>query len=214
MQATQYFDARLVEVSTTAELVIEYQGSTLRLPGYPRTDGRPDEFTIREIGQTGIAMFVARTEHSPEFYRFEPYGDQTMRRAYELDVFARPDQPGIGFDGYNGEAIGWRNEAQPEGFLAPRGIVPGANGFIADETANITIGIPPEFCDLCVQVKRSPEDVLRGFIADAAGLNSYLNCPRADGYSSNGSDERMMARDYFERAHGMWRDEYNRAPDR
>ncbi|EIF32238.1 hypothetical protein BCh11DRAFT_07826 [Burkholderia sp. Ch1-1] len=209
MQATQYFDARLIEVSATAELVIEYQGNTLSVPGYPRTDGKLDDFTASKIGQIGVATFVAKTEHHAAFYRFEPYGDQTLRRAFELDVFERPERAGIGCDGYNGEAIGWRSEAQPEGFLAPRGIVPGANGFIADETENITIAVPPEFRDLCAEVKRQPEDVLRGFIADAAGLNSYVNCPRADGYSCNGSDERMMARDYFERAHGMWRDEYN-----
>lgn len=207
MQGTQYFDARLLEVSATGELVIAYQGSTLRLSGYPRSDGKPDEYTAQKIGQIGVATFVAKTEHSPEFYRFEPYGDQTLRRAFELDVFERPNRPGIGLDGVNVETIGWRNETEPDGFLAPRGIVPGSNGFIADETTNITIGIPPEFYDLCAEVKRQPEEVLRGFIADAADLNSYLNCPRADGYSSNGSDERMMARDYFERAYGMWREE-------
>lgn len=209
MQATQYFDARLVEVSAAGELMIEYQGGTLSLPGYPRTDGKPDEFTTKKIGQIGVATFAPATEHHAAFYRFEPYGDQTLRRAFELDVFERPKRAGMGYDGYNGEVIGWRSETQPEGFLAPRGIVPGANGFIADETQNITIAVPPEFYDLCAEVKKQPEDVLRGFIADAAGLNSYVNCPRADGFGSNGSDERMMARDYFERAHGMWRDEYN-----
>ena len=132
-----------------------------------------------------------------------------MRRAYELDVFERPERAGIGYDGYNGEVIGWRSETQPEGFLAPRGIVPGANGFVADDTQNITIAVPSEFFDLCAEVNLSPEVVLRGFIADVAALDNYLNCPRADGYGSNGSDERMMARDYFERAHGMWRDENN-----
>ncbi|WP_027793194.1 hypothetical protein [Paraburkholderia acidipaludis] len=209
MKATQYFDARLIEVSAVGEIVVEYQGGTVRLPGYPRSDGMIDTWITEEIGKIGVATFAPETEHSPAFYRFEPYANQTMRRAYELDMFARPEPPGIGFDGYNVESIGWRNDVLPEGFLAPRGIVPGANGFISDETINITIGIPPEFCDLCAEVKRSPEDVLRGFIADAAGLNNYINCPRADGFGSNGSDERMMARDYFERAHGMWRDRYS-----
>ncbi|RQU83913.1 hypothetical protein [Burkholderia cenocepacia] len=209
MQATQYFDSRLVEVSATGELVIEYQASTLRVPGYPRTDGKIDEFLAKKIGQIGVATFVSATEHHPAFYRFEPYGDQTMRRAYELDDFRRPQRAGMGYDGYNEEVIGWRSEAQPEGFLAPRGLVPGANGFIADDTENITIAVPREFYDLCAEVKKSAEDVLRGFIADVAALDNYLNCPRADGYGSNGSDERMMARDYFERAHGMWRDENN-----
>jgi len=48
--------------------------------------------------------------------------------------------------------------------------------------------------------------VLRGFIADAASLNNYMAEPRADGYSSNGSDERMLAYDYIERAYGMRRE--------
>lgn len=212
MQATQYFDARLIEVSAADELVIEYQGGTLRLPGYPgiatRSNGAVDQFTAEKIGQIGVARFVAKTEHSPSFYRFEAYYDQTMRRAYELDVFERPDRPGIGLDGYNGESIGWRNDSNPDGFLAPRGIVPGKNGeFIEDTTTNVTIGVPEEFIQLCAEFKLQPENVLRGFIADACGLQSYMDCPRADGYSSNGSDERMKARDYIERAYAMWRDD-------
>lgn len=63
----------------------------------------------------------------------------------------------------------------------------------------ITIELPQEFLDLCKQDKVEPEQVLRGFIADLAEITSWANNPRKDGYSTNGSDERMMARQYYER---------------
>ncbi|MCG7877237.1 MAG: hypothetical protein N0C90_13015 [Candidatus Thiodiazotropha endolucinida] len=69
----------------------------------------------------------------------------------------------------------------------------------------VTIELPDEFVDLCKDDETSAEDVLRGFIADLCGIMNYANNPRADGYSSNGSDERMMARDYYDRAgYGRW----------
>lgn len=209
MQGKQFFDARLKEVGADSALLIEYQGSTLRLPGYPRPDNRPlDDFTARKIGQIGVATFEPASEGTPAFYRFEPYADQTMRRAFELDVFERPPRPGMGHDGYNDTTLGWRSESQPDGFHAPNGIIPGKDGaFIQDQTQNITISIPPEFFALCDDFNQEPESVLRGFIADACGLNNYLNCPRADGYSSNGSDERMQAYAYIERAYATFRDE-------
>ncbi|MCZ8382807.1 hypothetical protein O6P37_28450, partial [Mycobacterium sp. CPCC 205372] len=37
---------------------------------------------------------------------------------------------------------------------------------------------------------------------DAAGLHNLLSCPRADGYGSNGSDERQFASDWIDRAYG------------
>lgn len=208
MQGTQYFDARLIEIGADGALVVEYQGTTLRLAGFPRSDNSTDSFYASNIGQIGVATFVSGTERSPAFYRFSPYADQTMRRAFELDVFERPGAPGYGLDGHNDLAVGWRSDSQPEGFLAPNGIVPGKNGaFIEDQTENVTIGIPREFIDLCAEVGQQPETVLRGFIADACGLNNYVAFPRADGYSSNGSDERMQAHAYIERAYGMYRQE-------
>ena len=39
----------------------------------------------------------------------------------------------------------------------------------------------------------TPEQVLRGFIADLAEIVNWAADPRTDGYSSNGSDERRMA---------------------
>lgn len=63
----------------------------------------------------------------------------------------------------------------------------------------VTITLPDEFIALCQYDETDPETVLRGFIADLCGIISWAAHPREDGYSSNGSDERMMARDYYER---------------
>jgi hypothetical protein len=63
----------------------------------------------------------------------------------------------------------------------------------------LTLDLPPEFVELCAADGVAPETVLRGFIADLAGIINWAAAPRADGYSSNGSDERMMAREYYER---------------
>jgi hypothetical protein len=68
----------------------------------------------------------------------------------------------------------------------------------------ITIDLPAEFVELCQADGVKPETVLRGFIADLAGIMNWAANPRADGYSSNGSDERSMARDYYERVGYPW----------
>lgn len=63
----------------------------------------------------------------------------------------------------------------------------------------VTIELPQEFIDLCQGDGVTPEIVLRGFIADLCCIMNHGTTPRADGYSSNGSDERYMAREYYER---------------
>lgn len=69
----------------------------------------------------------------------------------------------------------------------------------------ITIELPDEFIDLCKRDHTTPETVLRGFIADLCSIQSLASDPRADGYQSNGSDERQCAWEYYDRAG------YNRA---
>ena len=64
---------------------------------------------------------------------------------------------------------------------------------------SVTIELPQEFIELCEEDQIEPELVLRGFIADLCEIINWAEDPREDGYSSNGSDERMMARDYYER---------------
>ncbi len=63
----------------------------------------------------------------------------------------------------------------------------------------IIIDLPDEFIAVCKEDGVEPETVLRGFIADLAEIVNWANDPRKDGYSSNGSDERRMAREYYER---------------
>ncbi len=63
----------------------------------------------------------------------------------------------------------------------------------------ITIALPPEFSELCEADGVPPETVLRGFIGDLSGIVNWKANPRADGYNSNGSDEREMAMDYYRR---------------
>lgn len=63
----------------------------------------------------------------------------------------------------------------------------------------IEIDLPAEFVEMCSADGVEPVTVLRGFIADLAEIHNFLNNPRADGYSSNGSDERRLANEYYQR---------------
>lgn len=67
------------------------------------------------------------------------------------------------------------------------------------QNSKLEIDLPQEFIDLCATDGVTPEQVIKGFIADLAEITSYVSAPRDDGYSSNGSDERMLAREYYSR---------------
>jgi hypothetical protein len=75
---------------------------------------------------------------------------------------------------------------------------------MARKNNRITLDLPPEFIALCKADNVPPEVVLRGFIADLAEITSWADAPRADGYSNNGSDERCMAMEYYERVGYPW----------
>ncbi len=208
-QPVAFFNARFTGIATEEGgdnyLVFEYQGQEMRQPTFPGSGNA--ELSARAVGKFGVVVRVDWQTEELDFptYRFDAYLDQSLRRAFELDVFEHATP--IGSPGYNAERIGWRNSLCPDGFLAPAGIIPGTDGrFIQDETEALTIDVPPEFVSLCDEYKSTPMQVLRGFIADAASLSNYMAEPRADGYSSNGSDERMLAYDYIERAYGMRRE--------
>lgn len=126
--------------------------------------------------------------------RFRPYCDQSLRRAPELD------QPRGRY------VVGWRCDSQPDGFQAPLGVTPGANGeFVRSITTPVTIEVPEELDQLAQEYGLTVENLIRGFIADVCGLESSENLPRADGYVTHGSDERMLARAWLDRAYGMQR---------
>lgn len=206
--AQVFYNARLVEVVTEDGmdyLVFDYLGETKRLPTFKGSAERAakdagQEKKWFEPGTFGVIMNSGTMSTAPE-YRWTAYIDQTLRRAFELDIFEVHDPE---TSRRNLERIGWRNQLSPGGFLAPNGIIPGANGrFIEDETETLTLNVPREFFELCREFKVTSEIVLRGFMADAAGLVNYLSEPRADRFSSNGSDERDQAYGYLQRAYGM-----------
>lgn len=63
----------------------------------------------------------------------------------------------------------------------------------------LIIELPEEFIHRCQDDGVTPETVLRGFIADLCSIINWHASPREDGYTSNGSDERVMAQEYYER---------------
>lgn len=63
----------------------------------------------------------------------------------------------------------------------------------------VTIYLPEEFVAFCADDMVCPALLLRGFIADLCEIMNWHSNPRVDGYSSNGSDEREFARQYFDR---------------
>ena len=155
-------------------------------PGAARAQNRP--WLEKEVGQIGVLVV---NKDSGEAGYFRPYMEQRLRRMPEYDT---PTKWAWWLD--DGLFVG-------DGLLFVKaGLVPGVDGnVIDDETEPVTLQVPPEFFDLCAEYELTPEEALRGFIADACGLMNYIANPREDGYSSNGSDERDMAAGYLERAY-------------
>jgi len=198
-------NVRLVDVSRSEsgheQLTVEHAGATRELVGGGRwTEGH----SRRDVGRTGYlvpAPWFRKDVPLPESScYFRPYVDPSLRRVPELDCSVRT-APG---EGRAPEVAGWVCDSRPRGFRAPMGLIPGENGrFISDETVSVTIRVPPEFVRECRRVQRSPEELLRSFVGDLAGIQNYVSCPRADGYGSNGSDEREYADAWLQRAHAM-----------
>lgn len=128
-------------------------------------------------------------------FGFYPYPDQRLRRVPAEDDLQQ-------------RLWGWRLGTQH--FAAKAGIIPGKGGeVICEDTEALVLQIPREFIDRCGEYRLLPRTVLCGFIADLCELINWANCPREDGYSSNGSDERLLAQQYFDRAYG-WLPSANR----
>ena len=72
-------------------------------------------------------------------------------------------------------------------------------------TIIVTLALPAEFGALCRSDNVEPGTVLRGFVADQCSIVNYADVPvRTDGYGSNGSDERLMAMEYYVRVGYPW----------
>jgi len=179
-------------------LVVEHAGATAELVGA----GKADEYMRRKVGQFGYVVPMTRV--SEDSWKlpagacyFHPYLEPSLRRVSELDYVERSGRR-------SSAQWGWRCDAKPQCFFAPAGLIPGEDGaFVPDETVEVTVRVPPEFARECRRVQLSPEELLHGFIADAAGISNEVRRPRADGFSSNGSDEREYAAAWIDRAYAM-----------
>lgn len=199
-------DAQPADDGKSALLTVEYQGSQQVLRG----DCWFGDSSRSDIGQVGYVIPVPnRPDPEPGAVFFRPYQDQSLRRVYELDSTNEeyqlvPLNLGI-YPHHRADCVcGWRCDSRPEGFLAPAGLVPGANGeFVHDETEVVSVRIPPEFSREARRHQMKPVELLESFIGDLAGIHNFANKPRADRYGSNGSDERMLASNWLDRAHGM-----------
>lgn len=202
MRPTLYYDARLKGISQSGNeirLVIEYRGEEIHLPADPGNAHQYDKrlkASGNEAGFIGLARLVRRRSsgnHRPRtVYRFDAYSDQSLRRAFDLDDYEYLD------NNHNLNCIGWRNEKNPDGFLAPRGIIPGESGrFVSDSTEKYQLAVPFEFIELATRMKTDPVTLLKQFIADACHLQSSPELPRADGFSSRGNEAVRKARDYL-----------------
>lgn len=63
--------------------------------------------------------------------------------------------------------------------------------------------VPKEFFDYCELIKQEPIVVLKGFIGDLCELRWFVNQGPLTfdlSYNSHGSDERMLANKYVDRA--------------
>lgn len=172
------------------KLTVQHNGTTRELIGGGRWS---EEWGRRDVGRHGHLVPVKHSFNSTTpagACYFRAYADPSLRRVPELDTA--------------GGEWGWRCDASPSGLLAPAGLIPGEQGrFVRDETVEVVVRVPPEFVRECRRVQLSPKDLLEGFVADAAGIQNYVNCPRADGLGSNGSDERDYAAAWIDRAYGM-----------
>lgn len=214
MRPSLYYDARLKSVILTTNnerFVIEYRGKDLSLPADSANAAYYDKLLEQnEKEETVLIGLVSQARNRngrhgnsrPRgVYRFDAYPDQTLTRAFELDDFEYLD------GNCNLNCIGWRNHANPDGFLAARGIIPGANGrFISDRTAQYAVNIPFEFVEIATRLKQDPVVMLKNFMADVCQLHSTNELPRADALNSKGPEAEKKAREYLKQAYRLKKD--------
>jgi len=180
-------------------LTIEHAGTRRELIGDGPWNQEHSRSNVGRFGYIVPAQPFGR-ELPAGACHFRHYIDQSLQRVPELDSHDR----GTRDDGPALDVIGWRCDARPNGFRAPVGIIPGEAGrFVPDETVAVTLRVPPEFVRECRRVQMTPQELLRSFAGDLAGIQNFVACPRADGYGSNGSDEREYAGAWLHRAHAV-----------
>ena len=186
-QIAKYFDVSLIAVDAEKnEITFELSnGQHLFFKGH----------TFHTAGNIGVLNILKRGDVVD--FSFWPYSDNRLRRWPEQDIPSNPAR------GIFKASWSWRLEGEPDSRITLReGVVPGVSGqYIDDLTESVDIDIPPEFFDICALKNVSVGTVLRGFMADVCGLQNLVVNPRVDGFSSNGSDERHMARAYMDRAY-------------
>lgn len=161
--------------------------------GHLLTLARRDELRWWHVGEIG----VLRLGVMPNGWGWRPYPDQRLRRA--------PDRDDPASGRWAWRLIRADGGCADDYLLTKVGVIPGANGaFVPQDAETISIDLPREFREVCRVYRQQPAAVLRGFIADVCALQNFVKCPREDGYSSLGSDERRLAQDYFDRAYGMY----------
>jgi hypothetical protein len=174
---TYIYDVRLSAIDASQrELVFSWAKGVHRLP--------VDSTAHWPLGSVGRLRLPTGVRD----FAFHAYIDPLLRRLPGLD-----------------EAVtnrwGWRLGERR--FTVEAGILPGRGGAVVRrDTEKLSLDLPGEYRRFCQDCGLEPATVLRGFIADLCSLHNMTVCPREDGYSSNGSDERDIAKDYFRRAYG------------
>jgi hypothetical protein len=173
----EIYDAELTRFDQQANTLVFHAAGTAHCVSTPRAP-------YCSLGTVGRLRLPAERSD----YRFFAYPDQRLRRVPAEDD---PHQ----------NLWGWRIEQLH--FAVRAGVITGKDGMVViQDTESAVLELPREFLDLCHAARLRPETVLQGFIADLCALMNWVNCPREDGYSSNGSDERRIAQEYFRRAYG------------
>ncbi len=174
---TEFFDAELTRIDAASKALI-----------FTTATGETRRVRLRTSPWWPLGT-VGRLRLSADglSFSFNAYPDQRLRREREEDDSRQ-------------RLWGWRIGELT--FSCKATVIPGRAGVVVrEDTETLVLQMPREFVDLCATNRLRPETVLRGFIADLCELMDWSHCPREDGYSSNGSDERRMAQQYFRRAY-------------
>ena len=180
-QHNEIFDARLTGYDEHTRVGVFEAGGVAHCVGSIQQSW----WTIGTIGRL-------RLPSDGRAFGFCAYPDQRLRRKHE------DDDPRLSL---------WGWQIEDRSFACKAGVIPGRDGLVVSEdTQTVVLKVPRELITLCSRSSIQAETVLRGFIADLCSLQNWISCPREDGYSSNGSDERQLAQAYFRRAYPWLQD--------